>query len=97
MQLRVVLAANSEATRAALDLLQAGIEVAAVVDLRAEGEPAAGGQRLEQAGIRVRAGRLVYEAIGSSAGRVRGRGVSAGASGEAQRGAPRDHRLRRDS
>jgi sarcosine oxidase subunit alpha len=68
MHSAVVLAANSEGYTAALDMLQAGIKVAAVVDLRAEGEPGADGQRLEQAGIRVVKGACVYEAIGSSEG-----------------------------
>jgi sarcosine oxidase, subunit alpha len=68
MDTAVVLAANSEAYAAALDLLDAGIKVAAVVDLRADGEPGTEGQRLEQAGVRVIKGACVYEATGSSEG-----------------------------
>ena len=68
MDTALVLTANSEGYEAALDLLQAGIKVAGVVDLRPEGELGPAGQRLEQAGIRLVKGACVYEAVGSSQG-----------------------------
>ena len=63
MHTAVVLAANSEGYEAALDLLQAGIEVAAVVDLRAcrASRPPAGNV-WPQAGIRVLTGPCIDEA-----------------------------------
>lgn len=47
----VVLAANADGYRAALDLHQAGVEVVALLDLRAEGLPVALQTELAQAGI----------------------------------------------
>jgi sarcosine oxidase subunit alpha len=58
----VVLAANADGYRAALDLLQAGIDVRMVVDLRpAETDPDLAAQ-VAKAGIPVRRGHAVYEA-----------------------------------
>jgi len=68
MDAAVVLAANSEGYEAALDLLQAGVKVACVVDLRPAGESGPAGQRVEQAGVRVVKGACIYEAISSGAG-----------------------------
>ena len=58
----VVLAANADGYRAALDLAEAGVEVKAIVDLRAEGEPSDLSGRASEAGISVRRGATIYEA-----------------------------------
>lgn len=58
----VVLAANSDAYTAALDLVQAGVQVMALVDLRAEGEPGDLAAQVASGGIRVVTGSTVYEA-----------------------------------
>jgi sarcosine oxidase subunit alpha len=69
----VVLAANTDGYRAALDLHAVGVQVKAVVDLRPGGEPSEIGARVKAAGIPVHAGHAVYEAIpGSDAVGVRG-------------------------
>jgi sarcosine oxidase subunit alpha len=65
MRTAVVLTANSEGYEAALDLAQAGVKLAAVVDLRPEGETGAAAQRVEQAGVRVLKGWCVYQATAS--------------------------------
>ena len=65
MQTAVVLAANSEGYAAAQDLMHAGTKVAALVDLRREGESGAARQRLGEAGVRVIDGACIYEAIGA--------------------------------
>jgi sarcosine oxidase subunit alpha len=65
MDTAVVLTANAEGYEAALDLAQAGVKLAAVVDLRAEPDPAPAAQRVAQAGVRVLKGSCVYEARGS--------------------------------
>ena len=65
MQTAVVLAANSEGYAAALDLAHAGTKVAALVDLRREGESGSAGRRVEEAGVRVINGACIYEAIGA--------------------------------
>ena len=59
----VVLAANADAYRAALDLHAAGSEVALIADLRAAGETSALGRQVAEAGIVVRRGCAVYEAL----------------------------------
>ena len=69
-----VLAANAEGYQAALDLHRAGIEVAAVVDLRPEGEPGALAADVRAAGIAIHAGHAVSRAI-PGPGRVGIRGV----------------------
>ncbi|MGI9456387.1 MAG: glycine cleavage T C-terminal barrel domain-containing protein, partial [Aeoliella sp.] len=62
----VVLAGNSDAYRTALDLNAAGVEVAAIVDLRPEGEPTRLANVVARAGIEVRRHHAVYEAIPNS-------------------------------
>ena len=59
----VVLAANSDGYRAALDLHSAGVRVAAVVDLRPGGEPTSLGQRVAEAQIKIMTGSTIYEAV----------------------------------
>ena len=58
----VVLAANRDAYRVALDLQAAGCEVALIADLRPDGEPSAVGREAQAAGIPVLAACTVYEA-----------------------------------
>ena len=58
----VVLAANRDAYRVALDLQAAGSEVALIADLRPGGEPSALGAEAQAAGIPVLAACTVYEA-----------------------------------
>lgn len=58
----IVLAANSDGYRAALDLQQVGIAVRLVVDLRPAGETTDLGQKVIKAGIPIRPGHAVYEA-----------------------------------
>ena len=62
----VVLAANADAYRTALDIHEAGVTVAAVVDLRPDGEPSSLGQKVADAKIPIHKGHAVYEAIPSS-------------------------------
>jgi len=64
----VVLAANEDAYGVVLDLLDAGVEVAAVVDLRPEGEPSELGDAVREAGVKVYAGHCVYEALAGKRG-----------------------------
>ena len=62
MQRAVVLTANSDGYRAALDLLAAGVQVVALVDLRADAdEPLLA--RLRESGVEAVAGACVYEAV----------------------------------
>ncbi len=63
----VVLAANADAYRAALDFTSNGIEVAGIVDLRVEGEPSALGQEVRARGISVHLGHYIHEASGRGA------------------------------
>jgi sarcosine oxidase subunit alpha len=64
----IVLTANADGYRAALDMQRAGIAVLMVVDLRSQGEPTAVGQQVEKAGIAVRRAHAVYETtLGSDA------------------------------
>ena len=58
----VVLAANSDGYRLALDLARSGAQVAAIVDLRPAGEPTEVAHRVAGERIRVFAGHAVYEA-----------------------------------
>lgn len=62
----VVLAGNSDGYSVALDLHTAGVKVAAIADLRPGGELGALRQRVAAAGIEVRPGHTVYEAIPGS-------------------------------
>ena len=67
----VVLAANAEAYGVALDLLAVGVEVAAIADLRPDGEPSPLGAEVAAAGVAVYRGHGVYEAAAANGG-VRG-------------------------
>ncbi|HVX11533.1 MAG TPA: FAD-dependent oxidoreductase [Pirellulales bacterium] len=58
----IVLAANTEGYRAALDMRQHGIAVRMLVDLRPTGEPTGLGRRVAEAGIPISSGHAVYEA-----------------------------------
>ena len=71
----VVLAANSDGYRVALDLHEAGVDVAAVVDLRHDGEATGIAGRVDDAGMKVYRGYCVYEAI-PAAGKKRIRGAT---------------------
>ena len=71
----VVLVANSDGYRVALDLNEAGVDVAAVVDLRHDGESTPLAQRVDDAGINVMRGYCIYEAV-PAAGKKRIRGAT---------------------
>ncbi len=62
----VVLAANADAYRAALDFAAHGIEVAGIVDLRPEGERSTPGEQVRARGIAIHAGQHIHEALGSN-------------------------------
>ena len=62
----VVLAGGSDAYRVALDLLDTGVHVAAVADLRSGGEASELGDRVVAAGVPVHNGHTVYEAVPAS-------------------------------
>ena len=66
----VVLAANCDGYQAALDLVDAGVEVAAIVDPRPAGEPSDLAQRAAVANITIHKGHAVYEAV-PAAGKTR--------------------------
>ena len=69
----VVLVANSDGYRVALDLHDAGVVVAAVVDLRHGGESTELTQRVAAAGISIRNGQTVIEAVPTNGNqRIRG-------------------------
>jgi sarcosine oxidase subunit alpha len=70
----VVLSANSDGYRVALDLHSAGVVVAAVVDLRHDGEPTEPGQAVAAANIPIHKGHAIYEAV-PAAGKKRIRGA----------------------
>lgn len=65
----VILTANSDGYGQALDLLEAGVEVAAVVDLRHEPAQDALAKAVQRAGIAVHAGHAISEASYIDAGR----------------------------
>ncbi|MBC8351471.1 MAG: (2Fe-2S)-binding protein [Planctomycetes bacterium] len=88
----IVLAANSEGYRVALDLNEAGVDVAAIADLRRDGEATELAQRVDDAGIRVYRGYCVYEAV-PAAGNKRIRGATICALDE--KGVPRSEALTR--
>ena len=84
----VVVTANVKGYAAALDLLDAGVALQAVLDLRAEPAPCAARDELIGRGVRVRDGWTVVEALPGRAGarlegavidRVTGEGTTAGA------------------
>ncbi len=64
MDKAVVLTANADGYRAALDLLAVGVAVGPVVDLRAEGEASGLAERVKERGIQVLRGHCVFEARG---------------------------------
>lgn len=59
----VVLAANTDGYQVTLDLHNAGVDVAALVDLRSDGEASTLTHDVKAAGITVHPGHCVYEAI----------------------------------
>lgn len=59
----VVLTANSDGYRAALDFNAAGIRVQALADLRPQGEPSCLAEQVRSAGIAIHTSTAVYEAI----------------------------------
>ncbi len=61
----IVVTANDYGYRVALDLLQAGVKIAALVDMRSSGS-VANTAELAKRGIKVYTGHCVYEALGSS-------------------------------
>ena len=63
----VVLAANTEGYRAALDFHRHGVTVAALVDLRVHGEASEFASRVQKAGIKLLKGFCIYEAIANRA------------------------------
>ena len=69
----VVLAANSDAYRVALDLQAAGSEVALIADLRPDGEGSPLGAEVAAVKIPVRCGCTVYEALTEATHRRRAR------------------------
>ena len=62
MQTGVVLVANADGYRAALDLFANGVAVAAIVDLRSDGETSPLADRVNRLGIRALKGHGVFEA-----------------------------------
>jgi sarcosine oxidase subunit alpha len=64
MQRAVILTASQEGYAAALDLSAHGVEIAAIVDLRADDEPSAASLEAERAGVRIVRGACVREAFG---------------------------------
>ena len=63
----VVLAANADAYAATLDLLEAGVQVVAVVDLRGAGETSPVGAQVMAAGVPIHHGHTIYEATANPA------------------------------
>lgn len=59
----VVLAANTDAYRAALDLVENGVRVPAIIDLRPNGEQSDWRERAVSLGIQVYNGACIYEAV----------------------------------
>ncbi len=59
----VILAGNSDAYAAALDLRAAGVDVAAIVDLRAAGDPSPLAEQAAAAKITIFRGHTIYEAV----------------------------------
>jgi sarcosine oxidase subunit alpha len=64
----VILTANADGYRAALDLKRPGVQVAAIVDLRPQGEPSELGEQVERAGITIHRGHTVTRAISGGDG-----------------------------
>ena len=61
----IVLTANSDGYRAALDLHDVGVAVKAIVDLRPVGEGSSLRSEVEEIGLTIRQGSTVYEALSS--------------------------------
>ena len=59
----VVLAANNDAYRMALDMLGAGVEVAAIADLRPDATPVGLAEKVAAAGVPIYRGHAVYTAV----------------------------------
>ena len=59
----VIVTSNSAGYRAALDMASSGASIAAIVDLRPEGEPSTWHERAVGLGIRILPGYCIYEAI----------------------------------
>ena len=72
VQNAVILAANSDAYRAALDLHHNGVRVVALIELRPQGESTELHDRVAKAGISIRQGYCVYEAIADRRGHLAG-------------------------
>jgi sarcosine oxidase subunit alpha len=70
----VVLAANPDGYQVALDLHESGVEVAAVVDMRRDGESTSVADDVKQLGLTVHRGSCIYEAL-PVAGKRRIRGA----------------------
>jgi sarcosine oxidase subunit alpha len=64
MQRVVVLAANTDAYAAALDLAAHGVGIAAIVDLRPRAEAADAAATLQREDVRIMDGACIYEALG---------------------------------
>ena len=62
----VVLAANSDAYGVALDMLNAGVEVAAIADLRPDAAPSALAEKIAAAGVPIHSSHAVYAAMPNS-------------------------------
>ena len=59
----VVLAANSDAYGVALDMLDAGVEVAAIADLRPDATPSDLAEKIAAAGVPIHSGHAIYAAM----------------------------------
>jgi sarcosine oxidase subunit alpha len=59
----IIFTANAQGYRVALDMLQAGVKVSAIVDLRVEGQQDAQALELANKGIKIYKGYCVYEAL----------------------------------
>ena len=67
-QQAVILTANHDGYRLALDFVEAGITVVAVVDLRHDGEQSRLDREVSAAGVEIFRGHTVYEALAGSQG-----------------------------
>ncbi|MEC7500555.1 MAG: 2Fe-2S iron-sulfur cluster-binding protein [Planctomycetota bacterium] len=67
-QQAVILTANQDGYRLALDFVAAGITVVAVVDLRHDGEQSGLDREVAEAGVEIFRGHTVYEALAGSQG-----------------------------
>jgi sarcosine oxidase subunit alpha len=68
----MLVAANADGYRAALDMLEAGVEVVGLADLREGGEPSALAEQVAEAGIPIHKGQAVAEAHAGSDGTLEG-------------------------